>query len=519
MTAEIDLKQLVVEKKSATAANAVRHRAVISRYVLPGVIIAGFLGMLIWAFSEQLLPATSVTVVPVVMQRAEAHQAGTPLFQSAGWVEPRPTAVMVSALAEGVIEQLLVVEGQDVKAGDPLARLLDVDAKLALEQAQAALALRESELASSQAELESAQLTLENPVHLDAALADAESLLAKTETELAKLPFLVESAAAKLEFSQKNYEGKVEVSDAIAGRSLQQAKSDLNAARAELEELKGRGPKLEHEAKALKRRTDALARQRELLIAENRQVAMATSAVASATARVKQAKLEIDAAKLTVERMVVKSPITGRVLALIAKPGTRVMGLAAASEQNASDIVSLYDPNMLQVRADVRLDDVPLVQIGQPVQISTASVKEPMTGRLLASTSQANVQKNTLEVKVAIDSPPANLRPEMLVAATFLAPEMPKSATQIQEAPQRLMVSRQLVETSGDTHTVWVADPSGVARRASLQLGTAGTEELIEVVTGLSPGDRIISGGREGLSEGERIKISGDDATIGISQK
>lgn len=95
--------------------------------------------------------------------------------------------------------------------------------------------------------------------------------------------------------------------------------------------------------------------------------------------------------------MTVRAPITGRVLALDAQPGRRLMGINAASERDASTVVTLYDPKQLQVRADVRLEDVPQVGFGQPVQISTAALKEPLTGRVLAATSQADiVEKHAL---------------------------------------------------------------------------------------------------------------------------
>src|SRR5262249_60892163 len=108
------------------------------------------------------------TVVPVPTPGAGARRgAGTPLFQAAGWVEPRPTPLLVTALAEGVVEQLLVVEGQAVKAGEPVARLVDADARLALDAALADVPLREAELAAARATSVAAQTSVAQPVHLE----------------------------------------------------------------------------------------------------------------------------------------------------------------------------------------------------------------------------------------------------------------------------------------------------------------------------------------------------------------
>lgn len=516
MATDLDLRQLALDRGAAGAPQRKRRRAVLSRYVLPGVVLLGFMAMLGWAARDRLLTAKGVTVVPVIVARAKVQQAGTPLFQAAGWIEPRPTPIIVSALTEGIVSELLVVEGQQIVQGEPVARMVDADAKLALEQAQADAALRSAETESAQAELHSARMKLENPVHLEAALSEADSLLAKTETEIAKIPFLIEASEARVEYARQNLSGKQAAGSAVATRIVQAAQSELGRATAELKELKERRPRLAREAKALQKRHDALARQLELLIDENRQAADATARLKAAQARERLAELAVQTAQLRVERMVVKSPAVGRVLSLVAQPGSRLMGMAPAGEQGANTVITLYDPQMLQLRADVRLEDVPLVQPGQPVQSETASAKEPIAGKVLYATSQANVQKNTLEVKVALLSPPSTIRPEMLATATFLAPEQPGAEQEDSEQQERLLIPRRLVDSEGDAATVWITDSGGFARRRSIRLGKAGTEELVEALEGLTPTDRLIAGGREGLVDGDRIEITGEDGSIGM---
>ena len=516
MNSELDLKQLALDRRQRAEPRRSRRR-VVSRYLLPAAIGIGFAAMLGWAARDQFLPRKPVTVVPVVMTRAEVRQAGTPLFQAAGWIEPRPTPVLVTALAEGVVEELLVVDGQSVEAGQPVAKLIDIDARLALQEAEAELALREAETASARAELRAAKLRLQHPAHLQAPLADAESLVARLERELGQLPLLVQAAQARLDYARQDLEGKRAAGAAVAGRTLQQVQSAFDVAEAELQELELRKPRLQGEVEALRRKRDALAQQRELLIEESRSVADSEAKLQAAEARCRQAQLAVEKARLELERMVVRTPVAGRVLELIARPGTRVAEGAGAGESEAdSTVVSLYDPKMLQIRADVRLEDVPLLQPGQPVQIETASSKEPIKGEVLYATSTANVQKNTLEVKVAIHAPPDAIRPEMLVTATFLAPARPESQSEEYRQQQRLLVPRPLVESSEGGHIVWTVAADGVARRKSVRLGKAGTEELVEVIEGLNPTDKLISGGREGLADGDRITITGEDPSIGL---
>ncbi|MHB8973128.1 MAG: efflux RND transporter periplasmic adaptor subunit [Pirellulaceae bacterium] len=167
----------------------------------------------------------------------------------------------------------------------------------------------------------------------------------------------------------------------------------------------------------------------ELKTEETWRVAEAEAGVQVAAARFRQAELAVQAARLRLERMTLRAPLSGRVLALNAQPGRRVTGLTPASEQDSSTVLTLYDPCALQVRADVRLEDVPQVQPGQPVQISCAVLSQPLSGQVLTAISIADIQKNTLQVKVAIDAPPPVMKPDMLVQVIFLAPEKPRSAS------------------------------------------------------------------------------------------
>src|SRR5262245_60181147 len=139
MSSQIDLRELAYERSAPAAPSSARRRPIVSRYMIPGAILLGFSGMIAWASRDYFVSRVPVSVIPVVVGLADVQSAGTPLFQAAGWVEPRPTAVLVSALTEGTVAELLVVEGQSVEAGQPIARLNDADAKLALRRAESEL--------------------------------------------------------------------------------------------------------------------------------------------------------------------------------------------------------------------------------------------------------------------------------------------------------------------------------------------------------------------------------------------
>ncbi|WP_236621346.1 efflux RND transporter periplasmic adaptor subunit [Rhodopirellula sallentina] len=457
----------------------------------------------------------SVTVVPVVSKRAVIQKAGTALFQAPGWVEPRPTAIRVAALTQGVIEELLVVEGQQVRKGEPIAMLISIDAELKVEQAENLLAIREGELKRARAELDAARVRRDNPVHLEVQLSDARSMLAKAQTELAKLPYLIEASEANLAFARSSMEGKQSAKGAVPGRVIARAESDYAAAEATLRELQQRRPNLQREVDALKDKEAALQRQLKLLVEETRQLEEAEAKVQSAKALCEEARLQVRLAELALDRNIVRAPMNGRVLRLVASPGTHVAGGGTAPGQGSSTVVEMYDPERLQVRVDVRLEDVPMVIPGQPVEIETASSKAKLQGRVLQSTSSANVQKNTLEVKVELMRPPSTVSPEMLVTATFMSPEVQTSGKETQQS-ERLFAPKQVIESDDAGSYVWIVDSEGRSQKRQVILGGESNEGLIEVESGLRVTEKIVVDRSEPLTDGKPVLIRGDDQRIGM---
>lgn len=469
MSSKVDLSQLAVRRdKAPSTTNIRRPRHLGTRIILPGMVLVGFLAVVAWAARDSLLPARPVTVVSVVATHMHVQSEGTPLFQAAGWIEPRPTPILVTALTEGVVEKLTVVEGQPIKEGHVVARLIQDDAKLALLTAEADREMREAEVE-----------------HAKAALSVMR----------AALPTQLEAARSRFSLAKQTFDSRKELMEvgATPFLSLPKAKSDLDAAANAVAELE--------------------IRQGTFKAERIRPFAEAEANVKSAIARLKQAETGVAVAKLRYDRTIVKAPVSGQVIALLAKPGQRLMGQSHFGHAEASTVITMFDPGMIQVRADVRLEDVPKVQRGQLVKIEAPIASEPLDGEVLQITSQADIQKNTLQVKVSVKSPPATLRPDMLVKATFLALPAPKVVGDDKHS-LRLMVPKQLIESAeGSTH-VWTADlASKVARKKTVKVGRS-NGDFVEVTQGLNPADRLIVDGRQGLSDGQRIAATYVDAGV-----
>ena len=518
MTASVDLRELAIDRSGTGTPPVRRRQNVLTRYVLPSILVCGFLALVGWAGWDVVFPPRTVTVVPVFSTTAEVQQEGTPLFKAAGWIEPRPTPVRVAALAAGVVEKLLVLEDQAVASGEPVAELVPDDARLAYESAKATRQLRAAEVEEAQATLTAAVTRFKQPVHLQAALGEAEANLAKIETVLTNLPFESRRAAADYEAAQKDFEGKTASRGAVPEIQITYAKSKMESAQATLDELKNRHDSLSKERAALIQRRNALKTQLSLLADEIKARDEAEAKVKAAQARLALADVAVAEAKLQLDRMTVRAPMTGRIFRLVAHPGASVGGsVSLMTGQDASTVVTMYDPQRLQIRVDVRFEDIPHVSLNQPVEIDNPALETPLVGHVLFVSSEADIQKNTLQVKVAIPEPPSVFKPEMLVDVTFLSPAIPERHSQPTNE-LKLYALQPLVRQGDEGAYVWVADQSaGIARRVAVQTGTAGGNGLVEITGGLTIASRLISSGTEGLEDGDRIRISGEGDTAGLS--
>ena len=299
----MDVSESALKRNDSAGSELRFSRHLLTRFVLPALLPLAFLGLVAWA--------TVDFVVSSYTAPSQLLQEGTPHFKATGRVEPRPTPVPVAALAGGVVDKLLVVEDQPVKAGEAVAELVKEDARHAYERALAELKLREAELEEAQAVLTAATARLEKPVHLEVPLAEAEAALAKIETQLKEVPFEIRRAEARRDFAKRDCQGKTALKGVVAGRVIDQARSALAEATASLEESQARKDSLRKEREARAAHRDTLKTQLELRVGEIQAKRKAEAKLKAAQARVKQAEIHLAEAKLQMDRMTVRAPMDG----------------------------------------------------------------------------------------------------------------------------------------------------------------------------------------------------------------
>ncbi|MFZ4575681.1 MAG: efflux RND transporter periplasmic adaptor subunit [Phycisphaerales bacterium] len=138
-----------------------------TRVVLPAAILLAAAGLIAYSARDALLPADAVWIAPAVMKQVAASgQAGerpgaAAIVQGPGLVEPSPYAVTIPALEEGVVKEVLVLEGDQVRAGQVVATLVAEGAVLEVDRAKAELEAKRLMAMRAKAQLASASARVE----------------------------------------------------------------------------------------------------------------------------------------------------------------------------------------------------------------------------------------------------------------------------------------------------------------------------------------------------------------------
>ncbi len=490
-----------------------------TRVLLPAALLAATGGLMLYAAGASLWPAVPVYVVPVLIKSGVPGATGSvggpsgakSIVQAPGWVEPDPYPLAVSALADGVVQEVLVLEGAAVEAGQVVVRLVPDDARLALTRAEAELQQAIAHLAAAQAALTAAQREWDHPVELTRKLATAEATLAEKRAELERWPAELAAAEALAEELRAELERVTPLRAAGQASDIEyiRARQQYESQRATTEAIRARKPVLAAQLAYAAAEVQAARENLRLRIPETRALEEARAAVAAAEAAVAEKRVARDEAALRLERMEVRAPVAGVVMNRLVEPGSKLM--LNATEMESAIAMRLYDPRKLQVRVDVPLADAAQVGVDQPAEIIVDVLPERVFhGRVTRIVNEADVQKNTLQVKVAILDPSPELKPEMLARARFL-PVTPAGASE-GGGGMHLFVPAELLHRMGEGQAqVWLADPTrNVALRRLVTLGGGRIEQWVEVTQGLLPGDRLIADAPAGLRDGQRIRILGE---------
>ncbi|MFO1076162.1 MAG: HlyD family efflux transporter periplasmic adaptor subunit [Planctomycetota bacterium] len=468
---QIDLQSLRIDPAAATPRRPLGPR------LLAFAVLALLLGAAATFVWPLVRPARVVATAPVrAAANDAAAQRATAVAEAVGWVEPDPFAVVVEPLVSGRIATMPVLEGFDVTAGETvIATLESEELRSAHERARTTFAARAAMVHTAEAVLERAKQNLAQHADHRSAIAEARVALAMARGKLAAAEGMRERSAAEARGAAAAYKAQQELTNAGSGNpvALERARAAADAADAAATAARAEAAAMADQVAAEEQR---LALEQELY---DQPVDLDGAVrVADAELRAAEAARGSAATELTIaERQwdlarEVRSPVSGRVLKLLAQPGD-------TTGPGGKGILAVYDPAKLRARIDVPLDSIAGVAPDQRVELtSQVSGRQVVHGTVQRIQHESDLLKNTLQVKIALLDAPPIWRPETLCRARFLAdPGAAPTAGAGTAAPAVFLVPKRAVR---DGH-VFVFDPRQRRARAVAvqQDGEASDDALV----------------------------------------
>jgi RND family efflux transporter MFP subunit len=363
----------------------------------------------------------------------------------------------------------------------------------------------------AEAHVRAARTDWENPVARDRAVAVWQAALAETEAELVQLPALIDVEQAKLERLREELARARQALDRGGATDIEVIIFDKQTAAqaASIEAIRRKEAMLVANRNRLAAEVVAAERDAELRITERLALDTAEANVLRARAAADRARARRDEAQLRLDRMVIRAPISGFVQMRLKVPGDKVM--AAMDDRHSAHLLHLYDPQKIQVRVDVPLVDAAHVFVGQACEVVVEVLPDTaFTGEVTRITHEADLQKNTLQVKVRVADPTELLKPEMLTRVKF----MPRGGAS--RAAPAAGGSTVLVPTESLRHDEGMADAQVWVVRE--RRGRRGTSVPVDVVVesndggwatvrgDLTPGDLVVVANGD-LEPGQSVRI------------
>ncbi|MEK7484806.1 MAG: efflux RND transporter periplasmic adaptor subunit [Planctomycetota bacterium] len=481
-----------------------------TRILLPFSLFGITISLFLFVGVETFLPAISVRIAPVIPKQVQGGQTQTALVQAAGWIEPDPYMVHITALADGIVSHIYVLEGQSVQKDQLLVQMIEEDAQLEFRRVEANLLAKKADLEFAQAEEKAAQINWDHLTDRKRATSVAKAQVEETKSMIKKANAEILVEQALLKKTESDYqrtvllikENAASQSDLIETEALYLAqKAKWEVATRHVEVLQETLKRLEIESSA----TEELLR---LKNEEQRTLEQAHAKVKLAQSAITSAEVDRDEKMLHLQRMQIRSPMDGMIVKRYVEPGSKVLRMV--DDSHSMHLISLYDPKKLQVRVDVPLADVAFIQPEQSAEIIVEVLPDiKFSGKVTRIIHEANIQKNTLEVKVALQEPRSELRPEMLARVKFLAQKNP---TKTEESRESLFVRTEALQSSGTS--LWVLKNYdghyGFASKREVRTGNPLPDGWIEILEGVQMGDLIILSPPSNLKEGSRIRVDSE---------
>ncbi len=435
------------------------------------IIVIALAAVGIWAYKNYLAQPDE----PLEEREEAVVQPGSlvAMVNATGTILPEKQTTL-SFKTPGRVAEVLVQEGQTVRAGETLARLETIDlefavaqAELALDTAQAQL-LRiqrppsEYDLAAAQAAVDSAQASYER---LLAGPSDEEIQVARASLEQA------EAALAQTQLAYDQVADRPDIAMLPQALQLEQATIAYESAKASFD-LAMRQPseaELAPARSAIVQAEAALARLQEGVSDED---------LLLTQLQVEQAQLSLDQARHQLEGTTLTAPHDGTITLVGIKEGELSGGQPAFILTDLS-----------QFHVDILVDEIDIgrVAVGQPVTITLDALPgETLSSQVNEIAQTAQLDSGVVTYKVTIRLAPTAADVPLRTGMTTNVDIVTERRDDVLLVPNRFV---RIDRTSGKATVD--RDDDGQVQAIEIQIGLR-DEMHSEVLAGLSEGDTVV---------------------------
>jgi HlyD family secretion protein len=211
--------------------------------------------------------------------------------------------------------------------------------------------------------------------------------------------------------------------------------------------------------------------------------------IKTAAAQVESAKGRYDASQAQVAYSEIRSPFAGVVTDRPLYPGE----LATTG----APLLTVMDVSKMVARINMAQDQARDVKVGSEATMTPSDGGDPVTGKVTVVSPAADANSTTVQVWVTADNPGERLRAGQSVHVSIVAATI-DGAT---------IIPAPAVHSNAEGETiVLVVDDKDIAHEKVVEIG-AKEPEMVQVVSGVAPGERVVTVGGVGLEDKAKVRV------------
>lgn len=227
----------------------------------------------------------------------------------------------------------------------------------------------------------------------------------------------------------------------------------------------------------------------------------AEAQVSSAKAALSAAQQELEVAQANQKQVAalssytqITAPFAGVVTNRYADTGALVAAGTSSSTQ-AMPVVRLAQISTLRLVLPVPESVAAQIHLNDPVKVHVQALNQDIQGRVSRFADSLDLQTRTMETEIDCENRDGRLIPGMYT----------ESEISLRQEPNALTLPLEAIVRNGDDATVLAVNSQNILDERHVKLGLEDNAR-VEVLSGLSEGDRVVIGNRSQFHSGQKVQ-------------